>query len=530
MRVLIIGGYGTFGGRLAELFAPDARLTLIVAGRSRDKARAFCAGRAGLQPAVFDRDGDLDAQLAALAPDVVVDASGPFQTYGTAVVEACLRHGLHYLDLADATEFVDGIARYDAQAKAKGLVLLSGVSTFPVLTSAAIRRLGGAGETVVAGIAPSPHVEVGLNVIRVIAGYAGKRIGDGYALMSARRFVVAPPGRVPLKPTRFSLVDVPDRVLLPKLYPGLRNVWMGAGPTPALWHRCLSWLAWLVRLHLLPSLAFLASLMQWVMRHLTWGEHRGGFFLETGGRSWHLIAEGTEGASIPSMAAYAILMKWLDGCAPAPGARACTTDLEIEDYERVFTGRAIHTGVRERGDPSWPLYRRALGSAWDALPAPIRDMHDATGTWVAQGRADIERGTNPLARIAAFVNRFPKAGRDVPITVRFDESGGRETWTRIFAGKSFSSVQYEGRGRDERLIVERFGPMAFAMAMVVSDGRMQLVVRGWSFLGLALPKILMPVGNTYESVEGGRFNFHVEIGFPWTGLIVRYRGFLERTP
>jgi Domain of unknown function (DUF4166)/Saccharopine dehydrogenase NADP binding domain len=528
MRVLIIGGYGTFGGRLAGLLAGETRLSLLIAGRSLDKARAFCRGRANCEPAAFDRDGDLDAQLARLAARIVVDASGPFQAYGYKVVEACLRANLHYLDLADATAFVAGIARYDGEAKARGLIMLSGVSTFPVLPAAAIRKLGGPVREVTAAIAPSPHVDVGLNVIRVIAGYAGKRIGDGYALMSSRRIVIAPPGRVPLKPTRFTLVDVPDRVLLPQLHPGLASVWMGAGPKPALWHRALSMLARLVRLRLLPSLAFLAPLMQWVMRHLRWGEHRGGFVCEVDGRSWHLIAEGDEGASIPSMAAAAILSNWLDARPPLPGARACTDDLEIEDYERLFRGRAIHAGIREPAGPGWPLYRRFLGSAWTALPDAIRVMHDGSGTWTAQGRADIERGTSPLARIAAFVNRFPKAGRGVPVRVRFEAKDGRETWTRDFAGREFSSVQYEGRGRTERLLVERFGPLAFAMALVVDGGRLHLVLRGWSAFGIPLPGWLMPCGNTFESAEDGRFRFHVEIGFPWTGPIVRYRGWLER--
>lgn len=528
MRVLVIGGYGTFGGRLADLLADEPRLTLLIAGRSLDKARAFCAGRGNCVPAQFDRDGDLDAALERLAPEIVVDASGPFQTYGTGIVEACLRRDLHYLDLADATQFVCSIARFDDEAMARGLVMLSGVSTFPVLPAAAIRKLGGPVKHVTAGIAPSPRVDVGLNVIRVIAGYAGKRVGGDYALMSARRVVIAPPGCVPLKPVRFSAVDVPDRVLLPKLYPELRSVWMGAGPKPELWHRALTSLAWLVRLRLLPSLSFLSPLMQWVMRHLRWGEHRGGFFLDVDGRSWHLIAEGDEGASIPSMAAAAVLINWLDGRPPVPGARAATSDLEIEDYERFFQGRAIHTGIRERADPSWPLYRRFLGSAWDELPAAIRAMHDGIGTWTAQGRADIERGSNPLARIVAFVNRFPKAGRDVPLRVRFEAKDGREIWTRDFAGRKFSSVQIEGRGGYERLLVERFGPLAFAMALVLDGGRLKLVLRGWSAFGVPLPNFLMPNGDTFESAEDGRFHFHVEIGFPWTGPIVRYRGWLER--
>ncbi len=40
-RVLILGGYGTFGRRLAQLLADEPRLTLIIAGRARDKAEDF---------------------------------------------------------------------------------------------------------------------------------------------------------------------------------------------------------------------------------------------------------------------------------------------------------------------------------------------------------------------------------------------------------------------------------------------------------------------------------------------------------
>src|SRR5262245_43842138 len=107
LRVLILGGYGTFGGRLARLLADEPRVELLIAGRSLDRARAFCAklrGAATRTPVHFDRDAYVDIQLRTIAPAVVVDASGPFQAYGTSpyrVVEACLEHGAHYLDLAD---------------------------------------------------------------------------------------------------------------------------------------------------------------------------------------------------------------------------------------------------------------------------------------------------------------------------------------------------------------------------------------------------------------------------------------------
>ena len=72
---------------------------------------------------------------------------------------------------------------------------------------------------------------------------------------------------------------------------------------------------------------------------------------------------------------------------------------------------------------------------------------------------------------------FPASASDIPVEVRFDVAGGRETWRRTFAGKSFESLQEEGTGRSARLLVERFGPLTFAMAVVVGDGKLELVLR-----------------------------------------------------
>lgn len=82
MKILILGGYGTFGGRLAELLAIDPRLTLVIAGRSFTKAQAVIQTfPAGAQKIAleFDRAGDVHMQLRACAPDLVIDATGPFQ-------------------------------------------------------------------------------------------------------------------------------------------------------------------------------------------------------------------------------------------------------------------------------------------------------------------------------------------------------------------------------------------------------------------------------------------------------------------
>jgi hypothetical protein len=241
-------------------------------------------------------------------------------------------------------------------------------------------------------------------------------------------------------------------------------------------------------------------------------------------RSWHLLAEGDDGPLIPSMAVEAIIRRMLQGQQPEPGARAAVRDVELEDYERLFAGRTIHTGVRdERDGPT--LYRRALGTSWNAVPTEVRALHD--GVTSAEGRASVERGTGLLSRIAGFLFGFPKAGTEVPLRVDFVLSPSGETWTRRFDGRSFSSRQFMGTGRSDHLLCERFGPLTFAIALVPDGGRMHLVLRRWTAFGVPMPAWLCPRSATFETGEDGRFRFHVEISHPLTGLVVRYQGWLK---
>jgi hypothetical protein len=156
-------------------------------------------------------------------------------------------------------------------------------------------------------------------------------------------------------------------------------------------------------------------------------------------------------------------------------------------------------------------------------------MHEVAGECRAEGRASVERGTGLLAHAIAAVIGFPRAGRDVPVTVTFRCADGMETWRRTFAGRSFASTQEQGRGRFAGLVCERFGPVAVGFALVLDHGRMRLVLRRWSLFGLPMPRAWAPRADAYEAVEDGRFRFHVAIGHPWTGLIVRYVGWLEPT-
>ena len=556
LRIVVVGGYGIFGGRLCRLLAPDARLALMVGGRSLKRAETLCAELppgASRQAILFDREGDLQAQLQRTCPDLVIDASGPFQSYGDdpyRLVKACIACNVNYMDFADGSDFVDGIGKFDEAANERGIFVISGVSSFPVLTAAVIRRLSRDMvnlRSVQGGIAPSPFAGVGMNVIRAISAYAGQEVKlvrggvpvSGRALTESMRYTIAPPGRLPLANIRFSLVDVPDLQVLPKLWPRLDMVWMGAGTVPEVLHLALNGLSWLVRIGALRSLSPFAIIFFHVMNTLRWGEHRGGMFVHVNGiatdgsavsRSWHLLAEGDDGPLIPCMALEALVQRSLAGYSPPPGARPASKELELEDYERLFSRRTIFTGEREApaSESGQSVFKTLLGDAWPQLPAPIQAMHSGNGNaqqiWV--GEASVERGTGWASWVVAKVFGFPSGGALVPVRLHVDSLATAETWSRSFGERSFSSSLSLGTGRSHRLLCERFGPFTFALALVLDESKLHYVVRRWSVLGLVLPRFLAPGGNSFESTDQNRFCFHVEITQPLIGLIVRYKGWL----
>jgi hypothetical protein len=112
------------------------------------------------------------------------------------------------------------------------------------------------------------------------------------------------------------------------------------------------------------------------------------------------------------------------------------------------------------------------------------------------------------------------------VTVNLKAEGGGERWTRNIGGHRFFSLQMPGRGRRERLLVERFGPVTVNIALVVEGAGLRYVIRGWQLFGVPMPRALAPRTAAFETVENGKFRFDVDIALPFIGLIVRYRGLL----
>ena len=181
----------------------------------------------------------------------------------------------------------------------------------------------------------------------------------------------------------------------------------------------------------------------------------------------------------------------------------------------------------QRANTSCRLYDDAIGPAIERVAAPVRAFHRSTTPACLAGRARVDRGTNVLAQAVAAILGLPAASPDCPIQFHLTrDAAGIETWRRAFSGRSFASTQEMGTGRWAGLVVERFGPLAFAMAAIGDHGGLRVVPRHWSAFGMSMPRFLGPGADAVEHGADGRFNFDVAMRLPLIGLIVHYRGWL----
>jgi saccharopine dehydrogenase-like NADP-dependent oxidoreductase len=176
--VTVLGGYGIFGGRVAEALARDGICRVRVVGRSAKIGRNF-AHRVGADfyPSLLD---DSDGLRRAIEGSfLVIHAAGPFQGADYHVAEQCIKAGAHYLDLSDAREFVAGIGRLDDDARRRRLLVASGVSSTPAITSAMIAELVpefGRIDEIHTALSPGNQNPRGAATIAAVLSYLGRTI------------------------------------------------------------------------------------------------------------------------------------------------------------------------------------------------------------------------------------------------------------------------------------------------------------------------------------------------------------------
>lgn len=89
MRVIVLGGAGNFGARIARALRGNPTIDLLVAGR-----RLSVPGAEDVPGVVVDIGApDFAQRLRALSPELVIHCVGPFQGQGYGVAKAALAAG-----------------------------------------------------------------------------------------------------------------------------------------------------------------------------------------------------------------------------------------------------------------------------------------------------------------------------------------------------------------------------------------------------------------------------------------------------
>ncbi len=354
-RVLIIGAYGNFGRFITGRLAQDKSLKVVIAGRSQQKADELAEELVAQKVSVHQPEAhaldihvNLQNRLAQLNPDIVIHTSGPFQSQDYKVAEACIEVGAHYIDLADGREFVSEIYQLDLAAKKAGVVVISGASSVPCLTSALIdhyQQEFAVIEEVDYGITTAQKTTRGLATTAAILSYTGKGFDTkidgtnrsifGWQSLRARKYRK-------LGWRMLGNCNVPDLALFPARYPDIRTIRFYAGLELPFIHIVLWSLSWLVRTGLISSLEKAAPLLLKLSFLFDWmGTVNSGFHMRLSGKDelgkpkvvdFELTAKSGDGPYIPCMPAILMCQKLADGQFENTGASPCIGMISKSEY------------------------------------------------------------------------------------------------------------------------------------------------------------------------------------------------------
>ncbi|MFI6106089.1 saccharopine dehydrogenase family protein [Streptomyces sp. NPDC051310] len=153
--------YGAYGhtGRFVVAQLRERGFVPVLSGRDAGKLAALASASSGLdaRPAAVGDPASLDRALAGAA--AVINCAGPFATTAAPVIEAALRAGIPYVDVAAEIEAnLDTFTHFTDRARAAGAVIVPAMAFY-----------GGLGDLLVTAAmgdwtaADEAHVAYGLN-------------------------------------------------------------------------------------------------------------------------------------------------------------------------------------------------------------------------------------------------------------------------------------------------------------------------------------------------------------------------------
>ena len=353
--IVILGGYGNFGARIARALALDASLNLVIAGRNLRAATLFAessgSNASGAQLDVGS--SNLAQQLQQLNAGLVIHTAGPFQGQQWQVPQAVADAGAHYIDLADGRRWVcDFPAALHTTFAERNLCAITGASTVPALSSAVVDELAqhlSSIEGIHICIAPAQQAPRGIATLESVLSYCGEPIRVWRNGQWCDQPGWAHPQWVEfprMKRRRGALCDIPDLELFPARYPQVKNVMFRAALEVGFTQWMFAALSALRRWRLVSNLHGLApTLNRYAKLFDRFGTPLGGMVVQVKGKnteglprtfSWHIAADNHHGPEIPCMAAIILARRIIDGAAPVVGAQACVGLIKLPEFQPEF--------------------------------------------------------------------------------------------------------------------------------------------------------------------------------------------------
>lgn len=130
LTVAVFGAYG-HTGRFVVARLRERGFVPVLSGRDAGRLRELAASEPGIEvrPATVDDPASLDRALAGAA--AVVNCAGPFATTAGPVIEAALRAGIPYVDVAAEIEAnADTFAHFGDRARDAGAVVVPAMAFY----------------------------------------------------------------------------------------------------------------------------------------------------------------------------------------------------------------------------------------------------------------------------------------------------------------------------------------------------------------------------------------------------------------
>jgi Domain of unknown function (DUF4166) len=173
------------------------------------------------------------------------------------------------------------------------------------------------------------------------------------------------------------------------------------------------------------------------------------------------------------------------------------------------------------------LFKTVLGNeAFAAMPQTTQKLHRGAPAVLGEGRADIDAPDNLAGRLISALFRFPKPGKDVPVSVLVEQTASGERWLRRYPGRDMKSFMSRPDPETQTL-EERFGPFSFRMKINGHNDGLDMDMMSARIGPVPLPRFLVPnIAATERTNPKGQHLFAVSISLPLIGRVVHYRGWL----